>query len=118
MTTSKCHACGRGGYGLDQLDALLGAYFEDAWYDDYKYEWWAASAKVGQTYEVAAIGNVTLVARKTESPEGYSSVSGHLIFEIDGTLYKKEGTCSSYNSEWDGEFKETHVATREVTYYA
>lgn len=118
MSMSKCHACGRGGYELDQLDALLAVYFEDSYYSDYKYEWWAGCANVGDTYEVPAIGNVTLVERKNESPEGYNILPGHLIFEIEGTLYKKEGTCSSYNSEWDGDFKETHVATREVTYYA
>jgi hypothetical protein len=115
---SKCNYCGRGGYTNDTLDTLLGAFHMDAYYDDYPYEWWSERAIEGNTYHVPAVGDVKLVERKNENPDSYEQLSAHMVFEIEDVLYKKEGSSSSYNSSWDGVFKETHVATREVTYYA
>lgn len=118
MSTSKCSYCGRGGLGTSAIDTLLGAYHNDDYYDDYRYEWWEKMAAVGHVYDVDGLGEVTLVERNHENPDSYDSVDAHLIFQVDGQLYKKSGTASSYTTEWDGVFKETHVATKEVTYYA
>lgn len=118
MSTSKCSYCGRGGLGTSGIDALLGAVVLDRYYGDYRYEWWEKSAQVGRSYDVDGLGEVKLIERNCENPDSYDTVAAHLIFEIDGQLYKKEGEASSYETEWNGVFKETHVATKEVTYYA
>lgn len=114
---SKCYACGRGGYDNEQLDSLLGAYHEDSYYDDYHYEWWESQALVDHTYNIPAIGEVRLVERKVYESD-YDDNRSYMIFEIEGELYKKPGTSDSYSTRWNGALRETHVATRQVTYYA
>ena len=116
--SDKCHACGRGGYDNAQLDALLGAFYnDDPWYNDYPYEWWSNKAESGRAYWVPAIGDVKLIHRKTESGDGYSAVHVELVFEIDGQLYKESGSADSYESRWDGEFRSVEAKTRPVVYY-
>ena len=120
MSTSEtCPTCGYSKPTQDQLDALIGSFYNgDSYYNDYPYEWWGSRALVGSTYFVPGVGDVEVVHKEVEGAEGYETVGVQLVLRIDGQLYKKTGEHSSYNGyQWNGGLTVTQAKIREVTYY-
>jgi hypothetical protein len=120
FTPDKCSYCGRYGPVDAGLDELLSKHDESTYrnYNDYPYEWWANIAQVDTTYFVDGVGEVKLVSKDAERPEDYGTQECHLVFEIDGVFYKKEGEVSSYDGyRWEGGLKVVEAKTRPVVYY-
>jgi hypothetical protein len=120
-TSDKCEVCGRYGPVDVSLDGILSAYdpTPNKYYSDEPYEWWVAAGTEGDTYNVPGVGYVKLVSKDAEHPDDYGTEECHLVFEVDGNLYKKVGEVSSYNGfEWQPGLKDTYPQTREVIYYA
>lgn len=120
-TSDKCEVCGRYGAVDTSLDSILSAYDPSptSWYSDEPYEWWISKAEEGETYHVTGVGAVKLLSKNAERPDDYGTEECHLVFEVDGTLYKKKGEVSSYDGfQWESGLKETYPKVREVIYYA
>jgi hypothetical protein len=119
-TPDKCDYCGRYGTvdaGLDEILSKVDQ-SEYKYYGDEPYEWWIGPAQVDVTYHVPGIGEVKLVSKDAERPDDYGTEECHLVFEIDGVFYKKEGEVSSYNGfQWEAGLKVVEAKTRPVVYY-
>ena len=119
--SDKCEVCGRYGPVTTSLDFVLSAYDPSPhkYYSDEPYEWWTSMGVEGETYDVPGVGEVKLISKDAERPDDYGTEECHLVFEIDGKLYKKVGEVSSYNGfQWEGGLKDTYPKVREVVYYA
>lgn len=101
-----------------EIEALLEEHFEDDEEFCDVWETWAEKAggySGSKTVEVPGLGTVTV---SEYDFGGVETNLAHLIFEIEGRTFRKEGLWVSFSGMyWDGNFHEVKPVQKVITDY-
>lgn len=101
------------------VEAALLHYAGQEWGDPYWYSW-DDRDRTGQQYDVPGLGMVKVVAMNMAKDISYAEHSEEIwmVFDVQGTLYKKSGTYTSYiGTEWHDGMKVVVPTPRTVIDY-
>ena len=101
------------------VEAALLHYANIKWGEPY-WHMWQDRDRTGEAHEIPGLGTVTVVACNLAKDISYAEHSEEvwMIFEVQGTLYKKSGQYTSYiGTEWVEGMRIVVPKTSTVTYY-